>query len=370
MILIAGPEAETRSAITHLIHLIPASRLIVQLDRSAGSPGRACRAEIITASGNLPMKKEASQVSLLILILSLLYVSLNVAEEPVSVINLMHRSQIMAGNDLGAALSLARDAVKLDPAYADAWKQLGRVLMLRREYPEAITSLETALELKQDDQDAPVWILGLLMELDRTQAAQLAGRWEKTTTHAGLRRVAPAIRLMTTGNLAGAETTLRASSVQEGYKSMLALAWTHLGTLFLKQHKTAKAIEAFQQALKVQPNWTPALRELGWAYRMSGKPAQAVGAWEQGLEQNPSLMTWVTWIAEARSAAKEPITTSPAIQRLLQSEPSQDQGRILKLALLLLSRPGPGPGLRTATVATSQWPSPHGFGSCLCGPFR
>ena len=58
------------------------------------------------------------------------------------------------------------------------------------------------------------------------------------------------------------------------------------------------------------------------------------GAWSR----TPSLMTWVTWIAEARSAGKEPITTSPAIQRLLQSEPSQDQGRIMKLALLLLEK--------------------------------
>jgi len=285
------------------------------------------------------MKREALRVSLLILVLSLLFASLGVAEEQVSVVNLVHQSRDkVAANDLGAALSLARDAVKLDPAYADAWKQLGRVLMLRREYPEAITSLETALELKQDDQEAPVWILGLLMELDRTQAAQLAERWEKKTTHEGLRQVAPAIRLMVAGNLAGAEKALQGASVQEGAKSVLALAWTRLGNLYLKQRQTVKAIDAFQQALKLQPNWTPALRELGWAYRMSGKPAQAVDAWERGLEQNPSLVAWVTWIAEARSAGKEPITTSPAIQRLLQSEPSQDQGRILKLALLLLEQ--------------------------------
>jgi tetratricopeptide (TPR) repeat protein len=285
------------------------------------------------------MKKEAFRLSLLILILSFLFTSLGLAEEQVSVVNLVHQSRDkVAENDLGAALSLARDAVKLDPAYADAWKQLGRVLMLRREYPEAITSLETALELKQDDQDAPVWILGLLMELDRTQAAQLAQRWEQKSTHAGLRLVAPAIRLMVAGNLAGAEKALRGASVQEGAKSVLALAWTRLGNLYLKQHKNAKAIDALQQALNLQPNWTPALRELGWAYRMSGKPAQAADAWERGLEQNPALVTWVTWIAEARSTAKEPITTSPAIQRLLQSEPSQDQGRIIKLALLLLEK--------------------------------
>ena len=102
------------------------------------------------------MKKEAFRVSLFILILSFLFASLGLAEEQVSVVNLVHQSRDkVAEHDLDAALSLARDAVKLDPAYADAWKQLGRVLMLRREYPEAITSLETALELKPDDRDTP-----------------------------------------------------------------------------------------------------------------------------------------------------------------------------------------------------------------------
>ena len=142
---------------------------------------------------------------------------------------------------------------------------------------------------------------------------------------------------------------------------MLALAWTRLGNLLLKQHKTAKAIDAFQQALTLQPNLTPALRELGWAYRTSGKPAQAADAWERGLEQNPALVTWVTWIAEARSAAKEPITTSPAIQRLLQSEPSQDQGRIMKLALLLLEKD------RGPAEAYEQQLAARPNGPCLTG---
>ena len=197
---------------------------------------------------------------------------------------------------------------------------------------------ETTLELKQDDRDAPVWILGLLMELDQTQAAQLAQRWEQKSTHAGLRQVAPAIRLMVTGNLAGAEKALRGASVQEGAKSVLAFAWTRLGNLYLKQHKTAKSIDAFIRLKPPAQLGSGPCAELGWAYRMSGKPAKAVDVLERGLEQNPSLVTWVTWIAEARSAGKEPITTSPAIQRLLQSEPSQDQGRIMKLALLLLEK--------------------------------
>ena len=63
------------------------------------------------------MKREALRVSLLILILSLVYASFGLAEEQVSVVNLVHQSRDKAAeNDLGAALSLARDAVKLDPA--------------------------------------------------------------------------------------------------------------------------------------------------------------------------------------------------------------------------------------------------------------
>jgi tetratricopeptide (TPR) repeat protein len=285
------------------------------------------------------MKRDAARALFLILVLCFydLHLAVGWAADPVSVVSLVHQSrEKVAAQDLSEALSLARQAVRLDPAFADAWKQLGRVLMLRREYPEAISSLETALELKPQDLETPAWILSLLLELDRTQAAQLAASWEQASANTGVRLAATALRLMMSGNLAGAEKALKATPPPAEARSVLALAWTFLGNLYLQQQKAARAIDAYQEALRLQAGFVPALRELGWAFRRAGQPVQAAAAWERGLERNPLLTAWIVWIAEARSAAREPVTGSPAIQRLLASEPTQDQARVLKLALLLL----------------------------------
>jgi tetratricopeptide (TPR) repeat protein len=279
-------------------------------------------------------------ILLVFLISSCLIITVGFAEERVSVINLVHQSrEKVAAQDLDAALKLAREAVSLDPAFADAWKQQGRVLMLRRDYPEAITSLETALELKPGDHEIPAWILNLLLDLERSQASQLLARWEGDPTRTGVRLAAPALRHMFDGNLTAAEKSLKAASpATEGGRNMLALAWTHLGTLQLRGNRAAKAIDAYQEALRLRPDWVPALRELGFAYRAQGKPALAADAWERGLDRTPDQVSWLLWIAEARSAARQSVTASPVIQRFMASDPAQERGRMLKLALLLMEK--------------------------------
>ncbi|MDQ7787657.1 MAG: tetratricopeptide repeat protein [Thermodesulfovibrionales bacterium] len=100
-----------------------------------------------------------------------------------SVMQLIHKSrEQVAANNLDAALRYIRLALTVDPAYAEVWKQLGRVLMLKGEYNEARNALQTALDLKQGDPEINAWIHTMMRPAEKT--GETATR-QKTPTSAG-----------------------------------------------------------------------------------------------------------------------------------------------------------------------------------------
>ena len=293
----------------------------------------------------------------------------------VSVVQLIHKSrERLAINDLDGALKFAREAVAIDPAYADAWKQLGRVLMLRGDYTEAASSLQTVLMLKPDDRDAQIWILRSYLaqdqmleitnlleklqtvttsELDNALITDLLARlfeqsdikgvtkvaefWMKRAPQPGARQAAAAIMHLAEGDGAAAEQTLATSDTSDRLVyPLFALAWQRLGIQYMGNNQNEKAVDAFQKSLEFKPNWIPALRELGWAYRRAGESAMAADTWDRGLKKDPRLVNWLSWIIEARIEAKQFKTALGTIDRLLKMEPENNQIRATKLALLIL----------------------------------
>ncbi|MFZ3138709.1 MAG: tetratricopeptide repeat protein [Thermodesulfovibrionales bacterium] len=292
-----------------------------------------------------------------------------------SVIQLVHKSrEFMATNDITAALRYARAAVSVDPAYAESWKQLGRILMLKGDYDEALSSLQTANELKPDDKEIPEWILRSLMAKDNINelvnrlltmkesdisrfdthmitalissliekpdvqnALKIITLWERKALLSGDRQAATGLRQILQDNLTDAIKTLTSvnTTSAETYP-LLALAWTRIGIQYLGNNEIADSINAFHQALKFQPNWIPALRELGWALRRDGKPSDAADTWEQGLKNDPRLTNWLSWIVEARIEAGQVQDAYNATEHLLQSDPRNVKARADKLMLLLL----------------------------------
>ncbi|HMP76207.1 MAG TPA: tetratricopeptide repeat protein [Kiritimatiellia bacterium] len=88
------------------------------------------------------------------------------AETPRSALSLIHESRVAVGRgDLGDARTAARQAVEIDPAYADAWKQLGRVQMLARQPDDALRALDTARQLKPGDAEIEGWLGPLYRDL-------------------------------------------------------------------------------------------------------------------------------------------------------------------------------------------------------------
>ena len=67
----------------------------------------------------------------------------------------------------------------------------------------------------------------------------------------------------------------------------LAEAWYNLGNAYGKAVQSAKAIEAFQQALRINPELAEAWYNLGIAYGKAGQSAKAIEAFQQALRINP-----------------------------------------------------------------------------------
>ncbi|MBI5753489.1 MAG: serine protease [Hydrogenophilales bacterium] len=65
-------------------------------------------------------------------------------------------------------------------------------------------------------------------------------------------------------------------------------AWYSLGIAYDKAGQTAKAIEAYQQALRIDPEDAEAWNNLGYAYDIAGQIAKAIEAYQQALRINPA----------------------------------------------------------------------------------
>jgi tetratricopeptide (TPR) repeat protein len=65
-----------------------------------------------------------------------------------------------------------------------------------------------------------------------------------------------------------------------------AMPYALQGRILLNQEKPREAIEAFNAALRIKPDFPEAFRGLGQAYQAVGQPARAVEAYERALRLN------------------------------------------------------------------------------------
>ena len=70
-------------------------------------------------------------------------------------------------------------------------------------------------------------------------------------------------------------------------QSQDSMAWTALGEAYGQLKQTTKAIEAYQQALRINPEFAEAWDGLGDAYAQAGQTATAIEAYHQALRINP-----------------------------------------------------------------------------------
>lgn len=300
---------------------------------------------------------------------------------PESVVGLLHRSRLEVGaTNYAAALEHAQTAVRLDPAYGEAWKQQGRVLMLLNQPAVAESAFATARELMPEDADIPRWLLHQqvdqgrneevlrqlegysdpqLAEVDevvivrmlsdlldagaREGAQRLAARWARVGPNDTSRRACGALAQLLGGQTAAAEQALGALKVRKDEGADLAaLAWDQVGQAHLSARDPKRALTSFQKALAIRPEALSPLRNLGWAYRADRQPAEAVAAWQKGVAARSNAVEWLAWIAEAQLDLRRPADAARSAAQLMEARPDSERALQLRLASLLILLKGAG----------------------------
>lgn len=218
--------------------------------------------------------------------------------EPVSVLDLVHRSQEAAQlGQLDSALGLARQATEQDAGFAGAWKQLGSVLLLQKEYAKAVEPLRTAASL--DPENGSV-----LRELSTAQ-------WNTGQTNAALK-------------------SLRASceldpSNPKGFRDLAG--WLQAAG------QTEKALETYQKTVELDPADAPAWRDMGWLLWAADRREEAVAAFDSAIRGD--LPNRRELALQVVALLIENDQTEQALAALSQWEPNAP---VLDLALALLDK--------------------------------
>lgn len=299
------------------------------------------------------------------------------AEGPMSVVGLIGRARAEVGaTNWMAALDLCQQAVRLDPAYGEAWKQQGRILMLMHRAPEAADSFRSAALLRPDDEELAVWRKHLLVDLGRFReladqmrrqsdaelaavdhhlmsrmlaalleaneqpsVAELALRRARAATNAQERTASDAlVSLMEQKTESAARILDPLNRGRTATNHVVALTFEQLGVAFMKERDSARAQAAFASALAYHPDRLSTLRELGWSQREARQPELAINTWQRGIAQSPGALGWAAWVADTQLQLGQAERAAASANQLLAAQPEHEQARRLKLAALLMQQ--------------------------------
>ena len=99
------------------------------------------------------------------------------------------------------------------------------------------------------------------------------------------------------------------------------VAWFSLGNAYYKTGQPAKAVDAYQQAVRINPEYADAWYNLGVAYAMTGQRDKAIEATQQALRINPEYAeAWMS-LGNAYGKADQPAKAIEAYQQALRIKP-------------------------------------------------
>lgn len=150
------------------------------------------------------------------------------------------------------ALPYFKKAVDADPAYADAWYQIGYCNVMLGRYEEAIKASTQAIKLKPDSAESYINIGYANFYLQKYDEAVKAYR--------------QAIRL---------------DSENADAQYTLGLAYNKLG-------QTEQEVLAYKQAIRIKPDYTNAYERLGLGYVRLKRYTEAVDAFNKLIQLKPS----------------------------------------------------------------------------------
>ncbi len=205
------------------------------------------------------------------------YLEAVLQQQPENVRSLVLVAQIhREAKRLEKASALLEEALRLEPASAEAWNELGGVAMAREEYGVALEYFEQALAAK----DGLVYAL-----LNAGQAADKADQLPRSEEYfrkaLALEPKSPeahqrlGLALAKNGKPAEGENHLL-EAVR--LRPALAAAWNNLGVLYLRQGTPQKAVDALERGIAAAPEDELLYLNLGRIYVQTKRYAEAKAA--------------------------------------------------------------------------------------------
>ncbi len=276
---------------------------------------------------------------------------------------LAHNNLGVALQDLGPldeAVNHYREAIRLAPAFADARRNLARVLAQRGELSEAASCWVELVSQHPADVQARFALAHVLLAQNRLDDAtkqllellRLKPDWAQVHNSLGtalsrqgradeaIPHFQEALRL--DPNLTEARSSLDqavggqprtaapVAEAVEGQAPMLTGAASDFarGNLLAAEGKTAEAIEAFQAALRLDPNHVEARVNLGVMYVRLGRPDEAVAEYRAALALDPGHAEANYNLGNALAGRREFEEAIAAYQRAVERKPEYVEARI------------------------------------------
>jgi tetratricopeptide (TPR) repeat protein len=211
---------------------------------------------------------------------ALRYRMVAVALRPQSpVVRLVLGCELLEERDPAGAAEAFRDALRLDPHYAEAHNNLGLALFKQGKQAEAIDAYRRAIQLKPTLSQAHN-NLGTALHRQKkyAEAAEAFGKAIHHRPDGALGHYNLGRALYAQGKRAEGTAALRRAT---GLEPVLPEAHDSLGSALYDQKQYAEAAEAFRAAIRHRPNYALARYNLGRALRAQGKLEEALAELRQ-----------------------------------------------------------------------------------------
>src|SRR5438105_2423441 len=187
------------------------------------------------------------------------------------------------------AIGRLRQATQMDPALADAWLDLARLLDAARRPDEALDALKHLARLRPDCDHLLGVADGLFKRRHFREAVDFYRQAIELRPDSADLRNRLSAALLETQDPTGAESAARAAIELD---PRFARAHFNLGSVLRKTNRLEEALDAFRKALQIDPNFAQAYTNMAQLLAMLERMDEAEAAVRRAIELEPGRSTF------------------------------------------------------------------------------
>lgn len=215
-----------------------------------------------------------------------------------------------------------------EPDNAQAWYRHGQAKYAAKDYVGALSSFLTAYYFSRSDKVVLFWAGLALDKLDRYREALKCFYAAKRYVDRNVLSNNIAVCYAKLGDYRAAIKLLKRITKQRNSQS--STAFSNLGFIFLRLGQYYRAIDSFQQGLKLDPSDATLLMAMGVAYEAMHNDSMADQWYLRALELNPTLQEALKGRVRCLLGLKRASQALDYINAMLKQDQSDPEGWWLK----------------------------------------